>query len=296
MEDLNAVLMIKDEDDNGDLVWKAVSLHSKADSVLVDEDTSKTLDHFIDKYEDSYDRLFDLSGNEPSAQNPDVKKHWIKKEGISSSDETVSGAIMVKSDNVNNDYLAISPTVLSKDVIVDIEKGHTLRGLLPDLYDMKEIFDLVAELEDDIRSISELKERIDQNEYAASHAIRFTKDEISDLRDEILNLINPVPVVNEDFVSEVDNFVSLGNYSELIIDSEVVTSIDGEIEYTKGIDYEMDYQGGYIKILSSGNMVDNKMYYTDFKYVKKLNLGDYYGSSSKDDQSNVQSFGMWGEL
>jgi hypothetical protein len=179
---------------------------------------------------------------------------------------------------------------------VDIEKGHTLRGILPDLYDMKEIFDLVAELEDDIRSISELRDRIDQNEYAASHAIRFTKDEISDLRDEILNLINPVPVVNEDFVSEVDNFVSLGNYSELIIDSEVVTSIDGEIEYNKGVDYEMDYQGGYIKILSSGNMEDNKMYYVDFKYVKKLNLGDYYGSSSKDNQSNVQSFGMWGEL
>ena len=57
MTDLNAVLMIKDEDDNGDLVWKAVSLHSKADSITVDEDTSKTLDQIIDKYEDSYDRI-----------------------------------------------------------------------------------------------------------------------------------------------------------------------------------------------------------------------------------------------
>jgi hypothetical protein len=296
MTDLNAVLMIKDEDDNGDLVWKAVSLHSKADSITVDEDTSKTLDQIIDKYEDSYDRMFDISGEEPNPDNPDVKKHWIKKEGISSTDETVSGAIMVKSDNSLNDYLAISPTVLSKDVIVDIENGHTLKGVLPDLYNMKEIFDLVSELEDDIRSISDLEERVSDNEYGISHAIRFTKDEISDLRDEILSLINPVPVVNEDFVSEFDNFVSLGSYSDLIIDSEEVTSIDGETKYYKGTDYEMDYQGGYVKVLSSGRMEDNKMYYVDFKYVKKLNLGDYYGSSSKDDQSNVQSFGMWGEL
>jgi hypothetical protein len=296
MEDLNAVLMIKDENENGDLIWKAVSLHSKADSILIDEDTSKTLDDFVNKHEEFYDRIFDLSGEEPSAQNPDVKKHWIKKEGISSSDEVVSGAIMVKSDNINNDYLAISPTVLDKDVIVDLEKGHTLRSIIPDLYDMKDIFDLVSELEDDIRSISELKERVSQNEAGISHAIRFTKDEIADLRDEILNLINPVPVVNQYFVSDYDTFVSLPNISEVIIDSEEVTSIDGETTYDKGTDYEINYGDGNIKVLSSGNMEDNKMYYIDLKYVKKINLGDYYGSGSKDNTNTVQSFGMWGEL
>jgi restriction endonuclease S subunit len=82
----------------------------------------------------------------------------------------------------------------------------------------------------------------------------------------------------------------------VIIDSEEVTSIDGETTYDKGTDYEINYGDGNIKVLSSGSMEDNKMYYIDLKYVKKINLGDYYGSGSKDNTSTVQSFGMWGEL
>ena len=72
-------------------------------------------------------------------------------------------------------------------------------------------------------------------------------------------------VSNEKFTSNYDNWVQL-KHTNIDEDSEIVTTLDESVTYIRGIDYEMDYANGKIKVLSTGSMEDNTDYYIDYTY------------------------------
>jgi len=82
-------------------------------------------------------------------------------------------------------------------------------------------------------------------------------------------------VTDESFISDFDNWVDL-RHREIRLDTEVVTSSDGSVVFSKGIDYEMDYAEGRIKVLSTGSMIDATSYLVDYTYD---NTGPILGES-----------------
>ena len=72
-------------------------------------------------------------------------------------------------------------------------------------------------------------------------------------------------IVNETFnSSDYDTWVSLAN-SGIVPYTEKVTNTTDEIPYVRGVDYEIDYMNGKIKVLSSGNMSDWTDYHIDYE-------------------------------
>ena len=64
----------------------------------------------------------------------------------------------------------------------------------------------------------------------------------------------------------LDTWVQL-DHTDIVEDSETVTSYDGSVTYEKGTDYQMDYSNGKIMCLSSGSMSANTDYKIDYEYV-----------------------------
>ena len=61
-------------------------------------------------------------------------------------------------------------------------------------------------------------------------------------------------IVDEQFtVDAYDTWINLEN-DNILDGSETVTSLDGSTTYVRGTDYEIDYENGKIKVLSSGSM------------------------------------------
>ena len=85
------------------------------------------------------------------------------------------------------------------------------------------------------------------------------------------------PIEDEGFTSDHDVSVAL-DHENIIEDSEVVTSSDGNTTYYKGRDYTMDYTNGTITVLSTGLMADATSYLIDYEYAnpKTITTNDIF--------------------
>lgn len=85
-------------------------------------------------------------------------------------------------------------------------------------------------------------------------------------------------IVDEEFNSNtLDNWVDL-DHNKIIPYTEVVTSTDGSTTYIRGTDYQMDYEDGQIKCLSTGSMSASTDYLIDYDYtVYEEQMGDNDG-------------------
>jgi hypothetical protein len=72
-------------------------------------------------------------------------------------------------------------------------------------------------------------------------------------------------VTDESFTSSSDVAVQL-DHSAIVQFSEVVTTTAGTTTYIKDTDYTMDYEDGYITVLSTGSMADATAFYIDYQY------------------------------
>lgn len=90
-------------------------------------------------------------------------------------------------------------------------------------------------------------------------------------------------VQGEEFTASKGSFVNLSN-SHFARYSEKVQSLDGNTDYIRGTDYEMDYDEGYIKVLDSGNMLSGEIYKIQYGY------GDVQESFSEDFTAVTGSF------
>ena len=77
----------------------------------------------------------------------------------------------------------------------------------------------------------------------------------------------PIYIVqtNETFKSDFDKWVSLA-HSKIDKNSQKVTNTTDEIPYVNNTDYVMNYTDGTIKILSTGNMINDTNYHIDYDY------------------------------
>ncbi|UYL64907.1 MAG: hypothetical protein EJNHJLOP_00018 [Methanophagales virus PBV082] len=72
-------------------------------------------------------------------------------------------------------------------------------------------------------------------------------------------------IENETFnSSEYDTWVQLAN-TGIVPYTEKVTNTTDETPYVRGVDYEMDYVNGRIKVLSGGSMQNNTLYHIDYE-------------------------------
>ena len=72
-------------------------------------------------------------------------------------------------------------------------------------------------------------------------------------------------IENETFnSSEYDTWVQLAN-TGIVPYTEKVTNTTDETPYVRGVDYEMDYVNGKIKVLSGGSMQNNTLYHIDYE-------------------------------
>jgi len=72
-------------------------------------------------------------------------------------------------------------------------------------------------------------------------------------------------IENETFnSSEYDTWVQLAN-TGIVPYTEKVTNTTDETPYVRGVDYEMDYVNGEIKVLSTGSMQNNTLYHIDYE-------------------------------
>ena len=77
--------------------------------------------------------------------------------------------------------------------------------------------------------------------------------------------MNTSTIENETFnSSEYDTWVQLAN-TGIVPYTEKVTNTTDENLYVRGVDYEMDYVNGRIKVLSTGNMQNNTLYHIDYE-------------------------------
>ncbi|RLG06228.1 MAG: hypothetical protein DRN68_07305, partial [Thaumarchaeota archaeon] len=77
--------------------------------------------------------------------------------------------------------------------------------------------------------------------------------------------MNTSTIENETFnSSEYDTWVQLAN-TGIAPYTEKVTNTTDETPYVRGVDYEMDYVNGKIKVLSGGSMQNNTLYHIDYE-------------------------------
>jgi len=77
--------------------------------------------------------------------------------------------------------------------------------------------------------------------------------------------MNTSTIENETFnSSEYDTWVQLAN-TGIVPYTEKVTNTTDETPYVRGVDYEMDYVNGKIKVLSTGSMQNNTLYHIDYE-------------------------------
>ncbi len=73
-------------------------------------------------------------------------------------------------------------------------------------------------------------------------------------------------ITQEDFTADLDVALELV-HTQIVEDSELVTSVGGVIEYELDTDYEMDYEAGTITVLSTGSMEDATEYTIIYDYL-----------------------------
>ena len=78
-------------------------------------------------------------------------------------------------------------------------------------------------------------------------------------------IYKPSESLNESFIASHDAFVKL-DYAMIGEGTEVVTSLDGATEYVVDEDYEIDYELGSIKVLSTGSMADATEFLIRYAY------------------------------
>ena len=77
--------------------------------------------------------------------------------------------------------------------------------------------------------------------------------------------MNTSTIENETFnSSEYGSWVQLAN-TGIVPYTEKVTNTTDETPYVRGVDYEMDYVNGKIKVLSGGSMQNNTLYHIDYE-------------------------------
>ena len=77
--------------------------------------------------------------------------------------------------------------------------------------------------------------------------------------------MNTSTIENETFnSSEYGSWVQLAN-TGIVPYTEKVTNTTDETPYVRGVDYEMDYVNGRIKVLSTGSMQNNTLYHIDYE-------------------------------
>ena len=65
--------------------------------------------------------------------------------------------------------------------------------------------------------------------------------------------------------SEYDTWIQL-THTSIVEDSETVMDLNDTTVYTKGVDYEMDYMNGRIKVLPTGSMSNWTEYSISYIY------------------------------
>ena len=91
-------------------------------------------------------------------------------------------------------------------------------------------------------------------------------------------------VTDESFTSAYDTWVSLAN-DDIKSGSEDVTTTDGATHYVKDTDYEMDYENGKIKVLSTGNMADATEYYIDYTHHEVIQTDETGNQRAYNNES-----------
>lgn len=87
------------------------------------------------------------------------------------------------------------------------------------------------------------------------------------------------------------------NHKDIVPDSQLVSNTTDETAYTNDTDYEMNFSGGEIRILTDGDMVNDTDYHIDYDFEEedytynlnatKANFGD---SENKEVTVNIDSF------
>ena len=94
-------------------------------------------------------------------------------------------------------------------------------------------------------------------------------------------------VINETFnSSEYDTWVQLA-HTNIVNASETVTDLSGSTTYTRGVDYEMNYTAGQIKVLSTGSMSNWTDYLISYKYTTTETSVFSTAMSSATNRMNV---------
>jgi len=87
-------------------------------------------------------------------------------------------------------------------------------------------------------------------------------------------------IENETFnSSEYDTWVSLV-HGNIISGTVKVTNTTDETPFVENVDYVMDYTDGKIKVLSSGDMLNNTLYHIDYEYYTG-NIYKFYTNATK---------------
>jgi len=90
---------------------------------------------------------------------------------------------------------------------------------------------------------------------------------------------NTTTVTNETFnSSEYDTWVTL-NHTHIKTNSEKVTNTTDEVAFIQNTDYEMNFTDGKIKVLSTGNMLNNTSYHIDYDY--NINSNFYMNATAQ---------------
>jgi len=101
--------------------------------------------------------------------------------------------------------------------------------------------------------------------------------------------MNTSTIENETFnSSEYDTWVQLAN-TGIVPYTEKVTNTTDETPYVRGVDYEMDYVNGRIKVLSTGSMQNNTLYHIDYE---KYDATTFFLNATKEGykESEVYTF------
>lgn len=101
---------------------------------------------------------------------------------------------------------------------------------------------------------------VDGNEYYRIDDETFNVEPVPE--EDFTSIINAV----EEFEANIDNFYNLPDENIEINSETVYLADDPESEFTKDVDYEMNYPDGAIKPLSGGNMEDEESYFIEYTY------------------------------
>ena len=106
--------------------------------------------------------------------------------------------------------------------------------------------------------------------------VRFGYGSQPDLSDETMTDARAVygvggSVTDETFTSAYDTWVDLAN-EKIGEYNFTVETTDGTIQYSEGTDFELDYENGKIKVLSTGSMADTTDYHITYNYNKGQKL------------------------